>query len=154
MDTKALQCILFVRALKDLDVLALGERLFALIRERAVKSVRFCQRITPIEQTCMAKIDDIRVAASALIAEHFRGDSAEFSVGFESRLNNSLDRMTVINMLVDMVGPRHKVNLGAPQKVIVVQIFKNMCAMSVLDNWVANRKYNAQEVLKEVLATQ
>jgi tRNA acetyltransferase TAN1 len=115
--------------------------------------VRFCQRVLPIEHICLAKIEDISPEATRLVQEHFANAEGpiDYCVAFESRLNESLDRMTVINMIAEIVGPRHKVNLSNPTKTIVVQVFKAHCGMAVLTDWVKNRKYNVQEVLKTVI---
>lgn len=40
----------------------------------------------------------------------------------------------------------HVVNLGAPQKTIVVQVVKMCCAMSVIDDYKGNLKYNLREL--------
>lgn len=116
---------------------------------------RFCQRVQPIENICLAKIEDIRLEATRLVQEHFASSEGpiDYCVSFESRLNESLDRMTVISMIAEIVGHRHKVNLSNPSKVIVVQVFKAHCGMAVLSDWIKNRKYNVQEVLKTVIET-
>jgi tRNA acetyltransferase TAN1 len=102
----------------------------------------------PMQQICMARIEDIRQEVSKLIDLSFGDESVSYCVVFESRLNDSLDRMTVIDMIAEMVGPKHKVKLTEPDKVILVQVFKAHCGLSVLDNWAPNRKYNIQEILK------
>lgn len=107
----------------------------------------------PMQQICMARIEDIRLEVTELVAKLFV-EPTEYCVAFESRLNDSLDRMTIINLIAEIVGPKHKVNLSNPQKVILVQVFKAHCGLAVLSNWVANRKYNVQEVLKASLECQ
>ncbi len=124
-----------------------------MIRGREIKSIKFAQRLLPIQTVCMAKIEDIRTEVTKLVGIHFNKDHpTEFSVTFESRLNDTLDRMTVIDMIVEIVGPIHKVNLSKPSTVVLVQIFKNHCGVSILSNWVKNRKYNLQETLKAAIA--
>lgn len=153
LDTKGLQCLVFARALPSTPLLPTIDRLFSMIRTRALPSLKFCQRVLPVEVICMARMEDIRVEASRLVREKFRVEEpTDYCVAFESRLNDSLDRMTVIDMLAAIVGPVHKVNLSKPKKVILVTVFKSHCGLSILDGWVENRKYNVQEVLKATMA--
>lgn len=108
----------------------------------------------PIQTVCPAKIDDIRKEVSKLIDTSLRGQAGDYCVVFESRLNESLDRMTIIDMIAEIVGPTHRVNLTNPQKVILVQVFKSHCGLSILDSWAQNRKYNVQEVLKQAIEAE
>lgn len=165
MDTKGLQCIVFVKTAESVEPTSVISDLFKKIREREIKSVRyalvsqefifisfrFCQRIMPIQIICSAKIEEIRKEATKLIGNSLKGQGFDYCVVFESRLNDSLDRMTVIDMIAEIVGPSHRVNLGTPKKVILVQVFKSYCGLSVLDSWAENRKYNVQEVLKQAI---
>lgn len=150
LDTKSLQCIVFVKAQETINCIEVVEKLFEMIHDSAIKSIRYCQRILPIQKVVQAKIEDIRSAVTEL-APPFFPEPTEYCVVFESRFNTTLDRMTVINMIAEIIGPKHKVNLNNPQKVIVVQVFKNLAAIAILSDWVKNRKYNAQEVLKMVI---
>lgn len=150
-----LQCVVFIKARKGVETLRMTEKIFEMIASASIKSVKFCQRVLPIEKICSASMEETRKLATTLIAPifHNSAESYEYCVVFDSRLNGSLDRMTVINMIADIVGPKHKVNLSSPQKVILVQVMKSFCGISIVSNWVQYRKYNAQELLKQVLAS-
>jgi tRNA acetyltransferase TAN1 len=150
-----LQCVVFIRTRKGVDPIKLTEKIFEMIGTSSIKSVKFCQRILPIHKICSANMEEARKLATSLIAPVFRNttECIEYCVVFDSRLNGSLDRMTVINMLADIVGPKHKVNLSNPTKVILVQLMKSFCGISIISNWTQYRKYNAQELLKQVLSS-
>ena len=150
-----LLCVVFLKARKGIDSVKVTEKRFEMIENSSIKSVKFCQRILPIHKICPANMEEARKLATTLIAPvfHNTAEPIEYCVVFDSRLNGSLDRMTVINMLADIVGPKHKVNLSNPTKVILVQLMKSFCGISIVSNWVQYRKYNAQELLKQVLST-
>jgi tRNA acetyltransferase TAN1 len=87
-----------------------------------------------------------------------------------------LERDEVIRRVADVIGPRHKVNLNSPDKIILVEIFKaslrrrarwfllgftpepqltdgqNFCGMSVVDGeeYERLRRYNIHEIYKLV----
>lgn len=49
-----------------------------------------------------------------------------------------------------MIGPKHKVNLSKPEKVILVEIYQLFCGMSVIDGiqWEELKRYNLNELYK------
>jgi len=53
-----------------------------------------------------------------------------------------------IDLLADLVGSRHKVDLENPQLVIMVQVFLNLCGISILPSYQSFKKYNIQEHYK------
>jgi hypothetical protein len=50
--------------------------------------------------------------------------AAQFSVLFEKRAHNTLDRMETINMVAQLVPKPHTVDLTAPDKTILVSLIK------------------------------
>ena len=67
----------------------------------------------------------------------------EFAVEFEHRSSDRLKRMDVINAIIAPIQqPPHKVKLDAPQKTILVQLVKGVCALSVVTEFKELAKYN------------
>ncbi|PKS07080.1 hypothetical protein jhhlp_005677 [Lomentospora prolificans] len=64
---------------------------------------------------------------------------------------SSVKRDEVINRVAALVGSKHTVNLTSPDKVILIEVFKNFCGMSVVDGprWETLRKYNVNELYKQ-----
>lgn len=48
-------------------------------------------------------------------------------------------------MLADMIGTRHKVDLENPELIVMVQVFKGVCGISILPKYNEFKKYNIQE---------
>ena len=67
---------------------------------------------------------------------------------FESRFSHTIDRKMTIDLLADMVGSKHRVSLDEPDLVIMVQLFMNLCGVSVLPHYQKYKKYNIQEFYK------
>ena len=66
-----------------------------------------CIRFIPVEVVCHADLADIKKTAKALIEQHFPADtsapSISFAVFYEHRASVKLDRMEVINAIVDEI---------------------------------------------------
>lgn len=82
----------------------------------------------------------------ALAVEHFPESGAtQFAVQYEHRASPGLDRMEVINAVVDSIKtPPHKVNLSNPEKTILVNVLKTTCGFAVVHDFKALQKYNVQ----------
>jgi tRNA acetyltransferase TAN1 len=72
----------------------------------------------------------------------------QFSVEFEKRANN-IDRMKSINVFAELVKPPHKVNLNKPQKTILVNILKNTCGISVVNDYRDLGRFNIRALAGE-----
>lgn len=68
---------------------------------------RMCIRFIPVELVCHADLEDIKRTAKTLIEKHFPADesspSVSFAVFYEHRASVKLDRMEVINSIVDEI---------------------------------------------------
>eukprot|EP00250_Pteridium_aquilinum_P008730 c18167_g1_i1 orf=144-1178(+) len=111
---------------------------------------RFCLRFLPIEVTCYASADEVRKMAERFISQHFpvaeKDKALKFAVVYEARANTSLDRMEIINTVAKLVAPPHSVDLKNPDKTILVQIVKTICAIGVVSNYKQYAKYNIREL--------
>ncbi|KAL2115012.1 hypothetical protein VTJ04DRAFT_10675 [Mycothermus thermophilus] len=72
-----------------------------------------------------------------------------FAIRPTIRNHTNLKRDYVINTIAGLINEeRHKVNLGKPDKVILVDIYQNVCGMSVVDgDWETElKRYNLTEL--------
>lgn len=85
-----------------------------------------CIRFIPVEVVCHADLADIKKAAKTLIEQHFPAEesspSVSFAVFYEHRASVKLDRMEVINSIVDEIPQviRHCLRLqrhGSPDNI-------------------------------------
>lgn len=136
-----LRCIVLVQSSKKYDAVSLVSRLFPTDNPFAS---RFCQRVIPLQLIIRADISEIRTSLPTLLCSAFSEPGQKYAVVFESRLNDTLHRSTVIEMIAEIVGQSHSVHLTSPDLVIMVQVFKNLCGLSVLDRYYSRARYNLQ----------
>ncbi|KAI4147974.1 MAG: hypothetical protein LQ340_005293 [Diploschistes diacapsis] len=73
----------------------------------------------------------------------------EFAIRITIRNHSTLEREGVIAKVAQVVGPRHSVNLDSPDTVIMIEIFKNVCAMAVVGgDYGKLKKYNLAELTR------
>jgi len=112
-------------------------------QETGVSHCRFASRVLPIDHTCFCKLEDMRALAARVIPTAFAdGERVTFSVQYEHRAAQKLDRGEVIDAFAKAVPERHGVDLGSPQRTILVQLVKSTCAVAVVEGFKRLCKYN------------
>lgn len=143
VDTGIINCI-FIKTNLD-DPVTLMDHVVKDLSETKMVKTRFLIRMIPVEVTCKAYIDEVKKAAGPLLDKYFKGEPTTFCLVFNRRHNNNLERDIVIKELADMVSSineDHKVNLTSATLTIVVEVMKNICAISVIRDYFKYCKYN------------
>mmetsp|Transcript_4357 Transcript_4357/g.8852 ORF Transcript_4357/g.8852 Transcript_4357/m.8852 type:complete len:148 (+) Transcript_4357:265-708(+) len=86
---------------------------------------------------CRATMDDIMDTLKELLAKPPLGETSPattFAVSCEVRSCSSLSKKDLIDKVAAMVQPKHKVQLYLPDTMIVVQVLKSACGVSVVPN--------------------
>uniref|UniRef100_A0A8C6XXQ8 THUMP domain-containing protein 1 n=1 Tax=Naja naja TaxID=35670 RepID=A0A8C6XXQ8_NAJNA len=116
------------------------------------KKTRVILRMLPVSGTCKAFLEDMKQYAETFFEPWFKSPKkGTFQIVYKARNNSHLSREEVIKELAGVVGhlnAENKVDLSHPEYTIVVEIIKNICCLSVVQDYVLFRKYNLQEVVK------
>ncbi|KAJ3410966.1 Mss4p nuclear export [Chytridiales sp. JEL 0842] len=115
---------------------------------------RYTQRIVPVVDICPAKMDAVMEMAQKIIPSYFHKENQEqkkFAIVFNRRNDNTITRDELIPKLAHLVGSTHKVDLKNPDLVILVEVFKGLCGMSVLSDYYKLEKYNFETVIDDLL---
>ncbi|KAG6762296.1 hypothetical protein POTOM_032788 [Populus tomentosa] len=124
-----------------------------------VCDIWFIIRMLPIEVACYASEEEISRAIAPVVEKYFpvdtqdplkdtvsSGVTVEFAVMYEARANSGIDRMKIINSVAKSVPGPHKVDLGNPDKTIVVEIVKTVCLIGVIEKYKELSKYNLRQL--------
>ncbi|KAK6925569.1 THUMP domain [Dillenia turbinata] len=110
---------------------------------------RFILRVLPVEVTCYASEEEITRAMKPLVEQYFPVETetaCKFAVLYEARANSGIDRMKIINAVAKSIPGPHKVDLGNPDKTIIVQIVKTICLLGVVEKYKELAKYNLRQL--------
>ncbi|XP_055601677.1 THUMP domain-containing protein 1 homolog [Uranotaenia lowii] len=147
VETGAKNCCFISTILKDPKELGL-HILRALAEKKELKS-RFILRMMPIEVVTRANIKDIQNAAGPLFDRYFLKEPKTFSIVFNRRFNNAIQRDEVIDALAKLVSSKNmgnKANLKSPDLAVIVEIVKGLCLISVVPDYFVLRKFNVVEL--------
>ncbi|ROV89337.1 hypothetical protein VMCG_09648 [Cytospora schulzeri] len=139
---------------------------------------RYLNRLTPVTVIVKATESGLEEGAKRALADHFKLKSTEpkkeagsegadnqsdaqvdeveektkpatFAIRPSIRSHNTLKRADVITRIADLVDTQHKVDLGNPDKVILVDIYQTVCGFSVVPgDWEQLKRYNLTELYK------
>ncbi|KAF9585496.1 THUMP domain-containing protein 1 [Lunasporangiospora selenospora] len=148
-------CVVFIQIRDDrIDPSKLCHYLLKDLFESGHKRTRYCQRFVPVTETAYANMSDIEAVAGRVLGHFFHGEDQKattFKVIPKIRHNNKVDRDLLLRMLASIVGQKgsHKVELEKPEQVILVEVIKSICFISVVRDYDLLRKYNIQSVFEE-----
>ena len=104
---------------------------------KTAPSSRFVTRLIPIQATCFASEEELRLTSDELIKRFFPPTAKTFAITVKRRLCNTMTSNTIIEAVATNVMnfvPTCKVQLDDPQVTIIVEICKTVCGISVIQN--------------------
>ncbi|GBB86422.1 hypothetical protein RclHR1_12870004 [Rhizophagus clarus] len=147
-------CVVFIKTNPPINPIELVHSILIDLHNTGKKKTRFSMRMIPITKTCYANMNDIKRMAGEILKPRFHllkdDQQIEYAIIPNIRNNNVIDRMELINAIAELVGDQHKVNLVDPKLVIIVDVFMNICGMSVLEDYTKLKKYNIEKIFEEL----
>ncbi|KAM0285502.1 hypothetical protein ACHAQH_001452 [Verticillium albo-atrum] len=167
-----IECVFFLKTREPVDPVELCRRMCTDAKgctNVMERKTRYINRLTPVAVTGKVANGVEKVATQAL-APWFEGINPEdggetaqktagegqapytYAIRPSIRANSDIKRNEVIDQVAGMIGKQHKVNLDNPDKVILIDVYKNFCGMSVVDGkeWEELKRYNINELHKAV----
>ncbi|KZF18871.1 hypothetical protein L228DRAFT_286365 [Xylona heveae TC161] len=164
-----IQCVMFFRTRKPVDpvklVHAICEDAFSLPGQ---KRTRWVKRLTPVTLIGKATEKGVEEVAQQVLAPHFHfdldrdhdydhdrneGRGKRFAIRPTIRNHNTLTRDGIIRKVAAAVGPGHKVDLKGYNLLILVEVYKNICGMSVVpSDFEKLKRYNLSELFDPATA--
>jgi tRNA(Ser,Leu) C12 N-acetylase TAN1 len=130
------------------------------------QKTRFACRFVPVQITCAANIQDIEKAAKPFIDTIFNSSPSnvgkkvryiyihiqniyfiQFAIVYTCRNNSSCKKVEITEKLFSMVKtPLNWVDLRFPDWVIIVEVVRKICCISITNEYTKLKKYNIRQV--------
>ncbi|KAF9208558.1 THUMP domain-containing protein 1 [Haplosporangium sp. Z 27] len=145
-------CVIFIRAM-DIQPSSLCHHLLTDLQKSGSKRTRYCQRFIPVEETSYANMDDIAAMTTRVLKPYFHAENQQpttFRVIPKVRHNDKINREALVKMLASAAGnnQRHSVDLTDPNYVILAEVIKSICFLSVVKDYDSLKKYNIQSIFE------
>ncbi|KAM7296623.1 THUMP domain-containing protein 1 [Ixodes scapularis] len=124
--------------------------IFSDLKECQSQRSRFLLRLLPVQLTCKANTEAIQKAVKTVLST-YEDDDRTFLVAKKVRHNNDLSRASLLTDVVEAVRatkPKWIGELRQPELVIMLDVQKTICFVSILPNYLEFKKYNLLEVTK------
>ncbi|RKF63635.1 tRNA acetyltransferase TAN1 [Erysiphe neolycopersici] len=172
-----LPCVLFFKVNPQIDPFDFVDRICKSIEnndDEEMKS-RYTNRLTPVSLLSKATEKGLDELCGHLLSQHFKvrnrlsdsldqteikneefieekvkniDDTSTYAIRPTVRNHSTLKRDQLIKQIASTISDTHKVNLTNPDKVIIVEVYRNICGMSVVDgkDWERLKRYNISEL--------
>ncbi|KAG0256447.1 THUMP domain-containing protein 1 [Mortierella polycephala] len=141
-------CVIFIRAM-EIEPSELCHHVLSDLQKSGSKRTRFI----PVDETCYANMDDIETMADRVLKPYFHAENQQpttFKVIPKIRHNDKVDREVLLRLLANSAGrgENHKVDMNSPRFIILAEVIKSICFMSVVKDYDSLKKYNIQSIFE------
>lgn len=142
-----LECLVFIKTPTQVCPSEIVRRVLDDMLAGGPKRTRYCHRLIPLDSICYANMNDLQKTFEPFIDKYFSSSqpAKTYCLLIESRFNSSLNKDEIIRQLPPMIPSIHRVQFEHPDLTVVIQIFKNVCGISVLNDYSKYKKYNIQQ---------
>ena len=143
-------CMVFIQTKED-PVAMIKDILEDCVKTRT-KKTKCCKRFIPLQRIGPANVHSLREMLNDLLKEFVKLESSTYSVIFEKRFSEMLDRTVCIDIVGEIAGAKHSVDLRNSKYCVMIQVFKNMVGISLVEDYFRLRKFNLQSVYDSIVA--
>ncbi|KAJ2746387.1 hypothetical protein GGI20_001383 [Coemansia sp. BCRC 34301] len=146
-----IECVVFIKCHRMIDPERLAHFVFEDLSNTKQRKTRYTSRLIPSKVTTRSKIDDI-VKGAIEVARNLLADDTEpttFALVVNIRYCDELKRDDIIPAVAAPLGAKHKVDLKNARYTLVIEVFKNICALGLVENYNALRRFNLMTLLDE-----
>lgn len=146
------ECVVFAR-LKKADPVEVVKRICRDAKHKGMKQTRYVQRMTPVSLLVTANLDNIE-KFTPIVESAMPGEGLKFAIRPTIRNNTKIPRDELISNTAKLVGHRHKVDLKGYDKLVLVECFKSVMGLSVVDEFDELNKFNLTQIYEAAAKAQ
>ncbi|KAL8900616.1 MAG: hypothetical protein Q9207_005611 [Kuettlingeria erythrocarpa] len=147
------QCVLFFKTREPVEPVSFVRRICEdAFDDKPLKKTRFVKRLTPMTKMGKANeksLDDVAQAVLGPVFHEGSGKTWKYAIRPTIRNNHTMKRDDVIKRVADLVGKPHTVDLKHYDRLILVDIYRNVLGMSIVgSNYEDLKRYNLAEIFE------
>lgn len=148
--TLDIPCVSFLRLPMDQDPVALVYKICKEAYDKPDRPrSRYIKRLTPLTRVRKVLNDGIQALCNDVLPRHFGDEVKRFAIRPTIRNNDKIKRDDLITLVADKVTElgQHTVDLKGYEKLILVDVYRNVCGMSVVDtDFEKFKRFNLAEI--------
>ncbi|KAJ1661686.1 hypothetical protein IW140_006514 [Coemansia sp. RSA 1813] len=146
-----IECIVYIKCYKKIDPERLVQFMFADLAKTRQRKTRYTGRLIPAKVTTTSKLDAITRAAKE-VARDLLAEDAEpttFALVVNIRYCDDLKKDEVIKAVAAPLDVKHKVDLKHAKYTLVIEAFKSMCTIGLVEDYNALKRLNLQTLFDD-----
>ncbi|KAL9015606.1 MAG: hypothetical protein Q9185_007005 [Variospora sp. 1 TL-2023] len=144
------QCVLFFKTRQPVEPVSLVHRICEdAFYDKALKRTRFVKRLTPMTRMGKANERSLEEVSKLVLGPVFHDDGREWKFAIRPTIRNhqAMKRDDIIKRVADLAGKAHTVDLTRYDRLILVDVYRNILGMSVVsDDYEKFKRYNLAEI--------
>ncbi|KAK5686156.1 hypothetical protein LTS10_002270 [Elasticomyces elasticus] len=146
-----MQCVVFFKTVSPIEPVSFVKKMCEdAANDSALKHTKTVKRLCPMTLMGQATEEGLTKTAAQVLAPHFHQQpvsSKKYAIRPNLRNHTTLKRDAVIKQIAAMVGPGHVVDLKNYELLIIVEIYQNICGISVVDDSFERlKRFNLAEI--------
>ncbi|KAK9478521.1 hypothetical protein V1514DRAFT_306875 [Lipomyces japonicus] len=151
------ECVLFIRTKKPIDPVHIVHKVCEDAMNSGIKNTRHTLRLSPVTFTASANEEEFKKLVSKVLEPHFHQEGQEplkFAIRPTTRNHTTFDRDYLIRTIAEAVGRPHKVDLTNYDRLILVECFKNIVGISVVEDFEKLKRFNLQQIFESTVTSK
>lgn len=147
-------CVIFIKTRWPLDPVEMVRYVCEKVMLNQVKRICWSQRLTPITLTACATLLDLENLAKKVLTPYFHQNDLKplkFAIRPNFRNHTKLTREHIIRIIASFVGSPHKVDLKNYDVLIMVEVFKGICGISIVRDFDKLKKLNIASIMESTI---
>ncbi|KAF8181331.1 hypothetical protein BJ912DRAFT_980078 [Pholiota molesta] len=145
-------CVLFISCKPPVNPVELVVEHIKRVQETGVTRTRYLQRLVPVSGTCVANPPEIKSLCERIFKGFFeKNPDTKYTYKIELRVrnHNTVPRPILIQTIAQSVPEGHTVDLDDPQLFVLVEVFKSICGISIVEDYYKMQKFNVMEIVNK-----
>ncbi|KAL8645180.1 MAG: hypothetical protein Q9210_006854 [Variospora velana] len=144
------QCVLFFKTRPPVEPVSLVHRICEdALYDKSLKRTRFVKRLTPMTRMGKANERSLEEVSKLVLGPVFHDDGREWKFAIRPTIRNhqAMKRDDIIKRVADLAGKPHTVDLTRYDRLILVDVYRNILGMSVVTHdYEKFKRYNLAEI--------
>ncbi|RMY71177.1 hypothetical protein D0863_05315 [Hortaea werneckii] len=146
------QCVVFFRTVAPVEPVSFVQRICEdAVNMKLRRRTKTVKRLSPMSLMGRASAEGLESVAKQVLAPYFHKqpfESRKFAIRPTLRNHSILTRDSIIKQVASIVGPGHVVDLKNYDLLIVVEVYQNICGVSVVNNdFEKLKRFNIAEIV-------
>ncbi|KIK16105.1 hypothetical protein PISMIDRAFT_30940 [Pisolithus microcarpus 441] len=149
-------CVIFISCEPPVDPVRLVTTHVQNVQQTGITKTRYTHRLTPVSGTCFAGLPEIHSLCRHVFPRFFAENGGsdpprthKYKIELRIRNHSTLTRMEVIQEVAKCVPESYMVDLDDPEVFVLVEVFKNVCGVSILKDFYRLQKFNVMALANE-----